>query len=82
MTRYNRFNEAYCTDVQAVQRELERKEFDSAMVYAVEVATAKGEVPALEVLTNVEGDTVCYIEAPTYDAARAIAKECNIQLDV
>lgn len=82
MTRFNKFNEAYCTDANAVNRELETREFHPGMVYAVEVATVKGEVPALEVLTNIEGDTVCYIEAPTYELARAIARECSIQLDV
>jgi hypothetical protein len=80
--RYNRFNEAYCTDANAVRHELDRKEFDPSMVYAVEVAGAKDEPRALEVLTNIEGDTVLYIEAATYELARAIAAECDIQLDV
>lgn len=80
--RYNRFNEAYCTDVNDVQHELERREFNPAMVYAAEIPSTKGETPAMEVMENISGETLFYIEAPTLAACREIAQGCNIQLDV
>lgn len=82
MIRHNRFNEPYCTDVADVKRQLEMKEFSPAMVYAVEIAGAPGELPAIEVLENIDGETVLYIEGPTFEACRAIAKDAEIQMEV
>lgn len=41
---------------------------------------AEGEQWTAEIADNVDGDLVCYIEAPTVEAARAIVDELGIEV--
>jgi hypothetical protein len=75
----NSFGDAYCKTVDEARREIEDNEYGWE-VYMSEVSDA--EPPnfgyTAEILTNETGELVCYLEAPTADAVRALARELKL----
>lgn len=76
--RRNAFNEAYCHTAAEVCQEVENGDFDE--VYASIGVAAADEKPFAEILDNVDGETVCYVEAATIEEVKAILLEAEITI--
>lgn len=76
----NSFGDAYCQTANEARREIENSE-SGWNCYLGEIDPPEhprfGVTAA--VLGNDTGDTICYLEAPTEDGVRALAKELKIQ---
>ena len=78
--RRNKFNEAYCHTAEEARVEIERGEV-LWEVYVDRVEPPELSTPATaEVLENVSGDLVCYIEADTEEGVRKIINELGIEI--
>lgn len=83
--RYNEFNQPICTTSDEVWSAIDLTNvLDTGDVYAREISKTGNESPdapeMMEVVGNDdEGETVCWIEAPTFAACRAIADEVGIE---
>lgn len=82
--RLNGFNEPICTTADEVWGSLDVADFSSGEVYAREVAKDQTDPPGdperMEVVDDIEGETVCWIEAATFAECRAIALEVGIEV--
>lgn len=78
--RRNSFGEAYCHSVSEIAEELEAKDHNHQTVYASTVDVDSNEKPCLEVLENISGDTVFYIEADDEDGCRRLAEAVEIDI--
>lgn len=78
--RRNKFGDIYChTDTEA--RTIIDDSENGWDVYVANIDGAEGEFGATaEIVQNVSGNLVCYIEAKTEAAVREIIKKLNIEL--
>lgn len=77
--RRSGFGEAYCTTADEIRSEIENKrpEWD---VYLARVDPPEGDDKACgEICQNENGDLVCYVEADTEEAVRALVREVKIE---
>lgn len=76
----NSFGDAYCATADEARREIENSE-SGWECYMGEISPP--EPPRFgataEILGNDSGEIVCYLEAPTEEAIRVMAKELGIQ---
>lgn len=80
--RRNGFNEPICTTADEVYTALDVKDLGPSEVYAHEVGKAANDSPnmMLEVLDNIDGETVCWIEARKITGCHAIANDVGIEI--
>lgn len=79
--RRNGFNEAICTTADEVWAALDVADFGPSEVYTREIDKEPGDESArMEVTDNIEGETVCWIDAPTFAECLAIANEVGIEV--
>lgn len=78
--RHGKFGDAYCHTASEVLRCC----CDNADAYYVpesSIEPPEGEWQATaKVVDNIEGETACYIEAPTIDQVRAIIAEVGLEI--
>lgn len=79
--RRNHFGEAYCTDSSELLNELDERATTPSSVYLASIDMPEGDEKTFsgEIIENENGETVCYIEADTREAVKAIAKEAGIE---
>jgi hypothetical protein len=76
--RRNGFGETYCHDAREARQMIEAHP-NGWNVYAGELSAAEDGVGATaEILDNVSGELVCYVEAKTTKAVLAILNELKI----
>lgn len=77
----NHFNEAYCTNASELVDELDERATTPSSVYLASVDEPEGDETAFvgEIVENESGETVCYIEADSREAVKAIAKEAGME---
>lgn len=78
--RRNFFNEAYCSTAQEVLDELASDDLEAGDVYLAILGKGDNDTWEGEVANGFDGENILYIEAPTADAVKAIAKECGIDI--
>lgn len=77
--RRNRIGDVYCHTADEARAYIDEHASDGVCVDKID--PPEGEFKACaEVLTNKRGDTVCYIEADTVEAVRAIVVEAGIEI--
>lgn len=78
--RTNKFGEKYYTTADEVRRKLDDHE-NGWEVYVSQIGEPEGEIGATaEIVENGSGDLVCYVEAPTVDAVKAIITELKLEI--
>lgn len=78
--RRNGFGDFYCHTANEVRTIIECGDSRWQVYVVMHEPPKDGEKATCEVLTNVAGDTVCYIEAKTLDEVTAIVKELDLEV--
>jgi hypothetical protein len=79
--RRNAFGETYCHSALEVRHFIDAQHDGDWDVYvsSVDPPDAPGEKACAEIIENVSGDHVCFIEADTVDAVLVIIHEVDIE---
>ncbi len=78
--RTNKFGDQYCHTADEARKVIDESE-NGWEVYIPHIEPpADGEKASAEVSENGSGDLVCFIEADTVDAVKAIAAELKIEV--
>lgn len=80
--RTNAFGDRYCATADEVRSAVESRAEDNPwLIYAsMHEAPKAGEKATCEILTNRDGDLVCYVECDTVDAVEAIVAELKLEV--
>ena len=79
--RRNTFGDVYCHTADEVRRHVDEQNDADWLVYATTFDPPESTYKATcEVLKNVDGDLVCYIEADTLEQVRAIVRELRLEV--
>jgi len=77
--RRNAFGEAYCHTADEVRKIVDERG-DQVYCPQIDEPSSAEDMATGEVCENVSGDTVCWIEAPTVEDVRKIAREADVEL--